>query len=365
MLKYNACQTTGLSWRALYVAFGRTKWRRRSGERNNTGPEHAPACPAYLSDFELEANWVGQHPGKYKRATPTPPAASPLPIPSASIPSLPFLSHSAGRVPRSIVAILLGISRRRQCHSLPTSRTLVAPAESSRRRFLHIYPRRFLLLPGFQTATPHPSIFHSHPSSHLPATFHRKLFNTRPRSHPAQRHSSMSLVQRVTSIEGTDRVEPPQLDSLFAHGYQNGYGTTPSHAPGHGLRHQPSVQPSLRHVPSYQRSLRHVISYDALADPEEPSQAENPAGGVSQYTISTARRVAQVCFTVLCCWLASGLLFGFAALKPVLVDQGVYREYCTVEELEEGVELCYKQDLRYVKRPAHSGHTTETDLCAD
>ena len=169
----------------------------------------------------------------------------------------------------------------------------------------------------------------------------------------------MSLVQRVTSIEGTDRVEPPQLDSLFAHGYQPGYGTIPSH----GLRHQPSVQRSLRHVPSYQRSLRHVISYDALADPEEPTQATNPAGGVTQYTISTARRVAQVCFTVLCCWLASGLLFGFAALKPVLIDQGVYREYCTLEELEEGVELCYKQDLRFVNSLPIFGEMSEADFC--
>lgn len=143
----------------------------------------------------------------------------------------------------------------------------------------------------------------------------------------------MSLVQRVTSIAGTDRVEPPQLDALFANGYENSYGTLP----GHGLRH----------VPSHQRSLRHVISYDALADPEEPSKATDPHGGVSQYKISTTRRIAQVCFTVLSCWLASGLLFGFAALKPVLIDQGVYREYCTLRELEDHVELCYKQDLRW------------------
>lgn len=142
----------------------------------------------------------------------------------------------------------------------------------------------------------------------------------------------MSLVQRVTSIEGSDRIEPPQLDALFANGHQNGYGTLPSQ----GLRHQPS----------HQRSLRHVLSYDALANPEVPSQATNPSGGVSQYKISTARRIAQVCFTVLSCWFASGLLFGFAALKPVLIDQGVYREQCTTEELEADVELCYKQDLR-------------------
>jgi hypothetical protein len=55
-----------------------------------------------------------------------------------------------------------------------------------------------------------------------------------------------------------------------------------------------------------------------------------------------------VVVTILACWFASGIVFGFAALKPVLVDQNVYRELCTSEELEEGVEVCYEQDLRFV-----------------
>lgn len=52
--------------------------------------------------------------------------------------------------------------------------------------------------------------------------------------------------------------------------------------------------------------------------------------------------------TVLACWSASGIVFGFAALKPVLVEEGVYRERCTPAEIEEGLELCSQQDLRYV-----------------
>lgn len=54
----------------------------------------------------------------------------------------------------------------------------------------------------------------------------------------------------------------------------------------------------------------------------------------------------QVIVTVLACWFASGIVFGFAALKPVLIDQGVYRELCTKEELAANVEVCYEQDLR-------------------
>jgi hypothetical protein len=48
------------------------------------------------------------------------------------------------------------------------------------------------------------------------------------------------------------------------------------------------------------------------------------------------------------CWLASGIVFGFAALKPVLIDVGVYRELCTAEELADDVDVCFEQDLRCV-----------------
>ena len=41
-------------------------------------------------------------------------------------------------------------------------------------------------------------------------------------------------------------------------------------------------------------------------------------------------------------------MFGFAALKPVLVAEGVYRELCTDDELHNGVEVCAEQDLRCV-----------------
>ncbi|EMF11883.1 MFS general substrate transporter [Sphaerulina musiva SO2202] len=128
----------------------------------------------------------------------------------------------------------------------------------------------------------------------------------------------MSLLQRVTSIDGND------LDTSSVHNYNNNkdqrYGTV--------------------------RSLRTVISYDILPQPEEDSFATHPTGGVTAYKVSEAQRLAQVIITIVSCWLASGIVFGFAALKPVLVDQGVYREFCSAEELELDVEVCYEQDLR-------------------
>ncbi len=55
---------------------------------------------------------------------------------------------------------------------------------------------------------------------------------------------------------------------------------------------------------------------------------------------------AQVLAVVLACWFASGIVFGFAALKPILIKEGVYKDLCTQEELDEEVEVCYEQDLR-------------------
>jgi hypothetical protein len=35
-------------------------------------------------------------------------------------------------------------------------------------------------------------------------------------------------------------------------------------------------------------------------------------------------------------------------LKPVMIEEGVYRNLCTEDELRDGVELCHEQDLRWV-----------------
>ncbi|KAK5694698.1 hypothetical protein LTR97_009288 [Elasticomyces elasticus] len=151
----------------------------------------------------------------------------------------------------------------------------------------------------------------------------------------------MSLV-RITTIEGTDR-EPPRLPEEW-----RSPGFSPALGPNYGsINGFPSAQryTQLRGKGSL-RSLRHVISYDALPHSQQPSHATHPSGGITPYKVPNRKRFAQVCVTVLACWLASGLVFGYAALKPVLISEGVYRELCTPEEIRENVEVCYEQDLR-------------------
>lgn len=57
--------------------------------------------------------------------------------------------------------------------------------------------------------------------------------------------------------------------------------------------------------------------------------------------VPTRRKIVQVGSGVLFCLLMVGLVFGFAALKPILVDSGVYAELCP-----NGQAPCAEQDTR-------------------
>lgn len=46
------------------------------------------------------------------------------------------------------------------------------------------------------------------------------------------------------------------------------------------------------------------------------------------------------------CLLAAGVVFGYAALKPVLIQENVYRNLCTPEEIEKNVRVCVAQEIR-------------------
>lgn len=62
--------------------------------------------------------------------------------------------------------------------------------------------------------------------------------------------------------------------------------------------------------------------------------------------VSKPRRILQVGIAILYCLFAAGVVFGYAAIKPVLIDEGVYKNYCTEEELREGTSPCYLQEIR-------------------
>ncbi|KAF8419949.1 major facilitator superfamily domain-containing protein [Tirmania nivea] len=70
---------------------------------------------------------------------------------------------------------------------------------------------------------------------------------------------------------------------------------------------------------------------------------EDPVGA---FEVSKTRRKLQVATAIVYCLLGAGVVFGYAALKPVLIEEGVYSEYCTEKELDKGVRVCFEQELR-------------------
>lgn len=67
---------------------------------------------------------------------------------------------------------------------------------------------------------------------------------------------------------------------------------------------------------------------------------------VHHSNVSKGLRLVQVGCAIFWCLLVAGPSFGFAALKPVLVSEGVYSQFCTPEEIELGVRICKQQELK-------------------
>ncbi|KAK8069999.1 hypothetical protein PG994_006615 [Apiospora phragmitis] len=97
-----------------------------------------------------------------------------------------------------------------------------------------------------------------------------------------------------------------------------------------GLRDSPAAPPrttTQSSSPPPRKSAKwSTISYDAFA-----------------YNASTFLRAAQVGFAIFVCAVASGIVCGFAALKPVLIAEGVYSDLCPPDWASMP---CAAQDMR-------------------
>ncbi|KAL4897503.1 major facilitator superfamily domain-containing protein [Aspergillus ambiguus] len=60
------------------------------------------------------------------------------------------------------------------------------------------------------------------------------------------------------------------------------------------------------------------------------------------FEVTPTKRITQVCIAVIYCFLSAGIVFGFAALKPVLIAEGIYRQLCPPNSHED---VCYSQQL--------------------
>lgn len=57
--------------------------------------------------------------------------------------------------------------------------------------------------------------------------------------------------------------------------------------------------------------------------------------------------LVQVFVAVVYCLFSAGVVFGYAAIKPVFVKEGVYSEYCSSEAIVASQGTCYQQEIRY------------------
>ncbi|KAH3686825.1 hypothetical protein WICPIJ_002192 [Wickerhamomyces pijperi] len=72
---------------------------------------------------------------------------------------------------------------------------------------------------------------------------------------------------------------------------------------------------------------------------------------------STTVRFFQCASAVIWCLLSAGIVFGFAALKPILISEGVYHELCDAKT-SGGLDVCIEQDLKLNKMFTISAVTT-------
>ncbi|KAI1142088.1 putative MFS transporter [Hypoxylon sp. FL0543] len=125
----------------------------------------------------------------------------------------------------------------------------------------------------------------------------------------------MSLVQHVTANQGIDRVPPDGEED------------------------------------SAEDVLWRTLSYDAFRAGDRAAPADPHETNTAAYKVSAVKRAAQVAFAIVACWFAAGIVYGFASLKPVLIDEGVYDDLCPPDEKPgqgDGSEKvpCDAQDMR-------------------
>ncbi|MCJ1259550.1 hypothetical protein MMC24_007388 [Lignoscripta atroalba] len=109
--------------------------------------------------------------------------------------------------------------------------------------------------------------------------------------------------------------------------------------------HRVGSMSSYEHVrgSSPARTEHRKMSFNPVGTWAPPQAQEEPVAAVE---MSKTKRKVQVTTAVIYCLFAAGIVFGYAALKPVLVKEGVYRDQCTQEELDQGEGTCYEQEIR-------------------
>nr|RBQ96039.1 hypothetical protein FVER53263_08606 [Fusarium verticillioides] len=136
----------------------------------------------------------------------------------------------------------------------------------------------------------------------------------------------MSLAQHVTQTEGFD-YEGPANPSYEGPSY-------PSVSPGFGSGN--TLVPGDECDQSGDRSEWRRLNF-------APVEVAKKLPNIAAYKVSNLKRYVQVATGIIACWFAAGIVFGFAALKPILIKEGIYSDLCPVVDYRIP---CAEQDMR-------------------
>ncbi|KAI1130582.1 major facilitator superfamily domain-containing protein [Nemania abortiva] len=81
----------------------------------------------------------------------------------------------------------------------------------------------------------------------------------------------------------------------------------------------------------------HRLSFNPLPESWDPiiaREADHPAQTIGAFEVPQWKRILQIVCAVIYCLFAAGVVFGYAAIKPVLKKTGAYQEIC------EGNDTC-------------------------
>ncbi|CZT47428.1 related to MFS amino acid transporter [Rhynchosporium secalis] len=88
------------------------------------------------------------------------------------------------------------------------------------------------------------------------------------------------------------------------------------------------------------------LSFSPLPGSWDPPPAlVEQVAPISAFEVPRSTRILQVIVAVTYCLFAAGIVFGYAALKPVLIREKVYRDLCPKDDLDRGSRTCYAQEL--------------------
>ncbi|KAK6387386.1 uncharacterized protein PV06_04969 [Exophiala oligosperma] len=109
-----------------------------------------------------------------------------------------------------------------------------------------------------------------------------------------------------------------------------------------------SVDGFERERPGSSSSSRRRMSFNPFSDQLPPAhrKASVVTEALQFEEVSKQKRLVQVIIAIIYCLFAAGIVFGYAAIKPVLIDEGVFSDLCTPDELESHTSPCYQQEIR-------------------